>query len=462
MHLLIVALGLLLCGSVALAQTFSAEDAIQPWPENPRYWQFNGKPILLVGGSVEDNLFQIPNLLEHLDQMAAVGANYVRNTMSDRDPGDRRAFLKLDDGRYDLKQWNPAYWDRFEQFLQWTHDRDIIVQIEVWDRFDHARGPWETDPFNPANNINYTEQQSGLAAKYPDHPGKNKQPFFFSVPALENNTVLLPYQQAFVDKMLSISLKYPHVLYCMDNETSGDEQWSRYWAEYIRAAARKQGRAVQLTEMWDDHDIKGETHARTIDHPDLYSFIDISQNNHQKGDAHWANPQWLRAKIARNPRPINSVKIYGADGGPHGGDSAEAIRKFYRNLLGGFASARFHRPKTGLGLSEPAKLCIRAARQLEQRVKLWDLQPDAAHERLGNRKPDSVYLACNPGQTYVVYFPAGGAVELDLHDATGPLRLSWLDLSKAEWGGETELSAADRTTLRAPTEAAWIALIDRP
>ena len=47
-----------------------------------------GEPILLIGGSVEDNLFQIPNLKEHLELLKSVGGNYVRSTMSWVDEGD--------------------------------------------------------------------------------------------------------------------------------------------------------------------------------------------------------------------------------------------------------------------------------------------------------------------------------------------------------------------------------------
>ena len=58
------------------------KDRIQIYKENPRYWQYKGEPILLIGGSVEDNLFQIPNLKEHLELLKSVGGNYVRSTMS--------------------------------------------------------------------------------------------------------------------------------------------------------------------------------------------------------------------------------------------------------------------------------------------------------------------------------------------------------------------------------------------
>ena len=30
--------------------------------ENPYYWAYDGEPILLLGGSSEDNLFQVPNV----------------------------------------------------------------------------------------------------------------------------------------------------------------------------------------------------------------------------------------------------------------------------------------------------------------------------------------------------------------------------------------------------------------
>lgn len=98
--------------------------------------------------------------------------------MSDRDETDEKAFYKNETGKYDLSQWNSAYWERFENLLKLSKERNIIVQIEIWDRFDHAREQWQTDPFNPKNNVNYTYEEAKLDSLYPDHPGQNKQPFF--------------------------------------------------------------------------------------------------------------------------------------------------------------------------------------------------------------------------------------------------------------------------------------------
>ncbi len=284
----------------------AADDAggIRPYAKNPRYWQYHGQPVLLLGGSEDDNLFQLPNLQEHLDAIQAAGGNYIRNTMSDRpDRGfEVHAYAQPDGGKFDLTRWNEEYWSRFENMLRWTHERQIFVQIEVWDRFDFFADNWKAHPFNPANNVNYTAEQSGLAARYPDHPGQNKQPLFFTTPAQGNNRLLLEIQQRFVAKMLSHSLKYDHVLYCMDNETSADESWGAYWAEFIRAAAEKAGNTVYVTEMWDDWNLQGPHHRRTLDHPERYGFVDVSQNNHNRGQKHWDNFQWVCSRIAAHPR----------------------------------------------------------------------------------------------------------------------------------------------------------------
>ena len=180
------------------------EDRIQPYAQNPFYWQYKGKPVLLIGGSVEDNLFQIPNLEAHLDLLASCGGNYVRCTMSSRDEGDVWPFERdPDTGLYDLNVPGAEYWQRFERFLELTAARDIVAQFEMWDRFDFARAPWQDNPYNPKNNVNYTAAESGLKEEINTHPGRRESAFFRTVPALENNEVVLHYQQQQVDKMLS-------------------------------------------------------------------------------------------------------------------------------------------------------------------------------------------------------------------------------------------------------------------
>lgn len=457
---------LLLLAISAIAAEPAGDRRLRPWAENPSYWQYKGQPVLLLGGTDDDNLFQWLDepLRAQLDLLAETGGNYVRNTMSDRVNRGHEIypFEELSSGKYDLDSWNTEYWRRFERFLRWTAERDIIVQIEVWDRFDHSRENWPPHPLNPKNNVNYTYEESGYAAEYPEHPGRNKQPFFYSTPGQRDNAVVLKYQQRFVDKMLSYSLQHGHILYCMDNETKGDPEWGRYWALYIKNKARQAGVRVYLTEMWDDWDIKAERHRLTLDHPELYDFVDVSQNNHNKGEQHWENALWMRGYLAANPRPINTVKTYGADGNKFGHSDDDGIERFWRHLLAGFASARFHRPDSGQGLNPKARASIRAARKLESIVKLWDLSP--AQDLLGDRDDNEAYAATGTtgaGKVYVVYFPgggpAGGAVQLKV--APGQHQVRWISVSSGEWGEDTRIREAGSVALDVPAGGHWLAVV---
>ena len=436
--------------------------AIRPSPAHPFYWEFGSRPVLLLGGSDDDNLFQWPDeaLRTQLDRLVEAGGNYLRNTMSDRrDAGfEVYPFLQLPDGRFDLEKWNPEYWRRFERFLRWTADRRIAVQIEIWDRFDYSRAHWPPHPYNPQTNVNYTSVGAGLATEYPQHPGANEQPFFFTTPAQRDNRVLLRYQQRFVDRLLEATLAHGHVLYCIDNETKGEEAWGAYWAGYLDERARARGRQIFITEMWDDWDIKAPRHRRTLDHPERYAFVDLSQNNHNTGVEHWRNAVWAREYLASAPRPINTVKTYGADGNKFGHTDRDGLERFFRHVLAGFAAARFHRPDSGLGLSVSARAAIAAVRRLEQAVTPWSLRPRPAPADAGEGRVAYVAdVAASEGGA-VAYFPQGGSIRLDL--PPGTFHVTWID--GARWpppsGTSTPISGPDGR-LAAPGDGHWMAAV---
>jgi hypothetical protein len=438
------------------ASLFAAGPVVTISKENPRYWAVDGKTAPLIGGSVEDNLFQIPNLREHLDLLKASGGNYIRCTMSSRDPGDVWPFFPdPKTGKYNLNRMNPEYWRRFAELMRLTAERGIVVQIEVWDRFDFAREPWAGNPFNPKNNTVLTEANSKLKTEYEQHPGRRETPFFRSVPKLENNTLLLKYQRAFVDKLLEESLGYTHVLYCMDNETNEAAEWGEYWSTYIRERAAKRKREVHTTEMWDPWNLNDPMHLRTFDHPELYSFVDVSQNNHQKRQVHWDNLQSVRRRLTMQPRPMNVVKIYGASTGPYGTDR-DGEERFWRGVIGGLATSRFHRPPAGLGLGGTAQAHLRSMRMLVDAIHFPGGEPRL--DLLGNRTPNEAYLNAAPGKHYAVYFTDGGEVRLEMFNETGAWRLRWLDVMNSRWTGEAEVKAGT-VVLAAPGPGHWTALL---
>ena len=440
----------------------SEENRIKPYGKNPFYWQYKGEPVVLLGGSVEDNLFQIAAIEAHLDLLHSVGGNYVRCTMSSRDEGDAWPFEKdSKTGLYDLDKPGQDYWTRFERFLELTAERDIILQIELWDRFDFAREPWQDNPYNPKNNINYTMEKSDLKEEINTHPGQQESAFFRSLPALENNQVLLQYQHSQVDELLARSLRYGNVLYCMDNETNESPEWGRYWSNYIKKKAAEAGVGVETTEMWDAHDLMSEQHAHTLDHPEQYSFVDISQNNHRPADEHWQNPQKIRRKIidSGHIRPMNSVKIYGANTGSYG-STRDGQERFWRNIFGGLASSRFHRPTSGLGLSEIAQAHIRSLRAVTDAIDIFTCEPH--NDLLSERSWNEAYCTAHPGVEYAVFFPDGGNVLLDIGAAEGKrLRVRWMEIRRSEWSKEEVVEKGERLRLETPAEEGyWVAVVE--
>lgn len=391
---------------------------IRPWHKDPRYWEMGGQPLLLIGGSVEDNLFQWPDLDGELDRLVRHGANVVRNTMSDRDPWDVYPYDKEGE-LYDLNKPNPEYWRRFRCFINGCAQRGIVVQLEIWDRFDlsDAKGMfnWQSHPYNPSNNVNYTEDQTGLEGSYLKHPSSDEHPFYHTVPGsekyLERYDALRPYQTAFVDRILEVTLPAPNVLYCMNNETSSCPQWGRYWIRHIKKRAAEAGVEVQCTDMFDDAHKTSESPSfcSVLENPETYDFVEISQvNSRNFGSEHGHAIRWVCEQV--KDRPVNHTKIY-SDGGSGWGSGSpqEGIARYWRNLLAGSASVRFHRPGSGIVSGELSQACWRATRGVEAMVRFWELHPlDLGH-------PDEVLTAARSEKgTTVVFLPEGKAVELEL------------------------------------------------
>lgn len=432
---------------------------IQPSTTHRQYWSMNGENIMLLGGSVEDNLFQYKNIEAHLDLLKSKGGNYVRNTMSSRDEGDVWAFAKNAEGVYNLNQWNEEYWNRFENFLQACSQRDIVVQIELWATFDFYRDYWEVNPFNPINNINYTAERVHLPAEVKTHPTLTENNFFRSVPRQESNLLLLDYQQKFVDKLLSYSLEYNNVLYCMDNETSVTSEWGKFWSLYIKKVAKEQGKNIYTTEMWDPWNLDHVAHRETFDHPEIYDFVDISQNNHKTGDAHWNNglAQIERLKKSNMLRPLNNVKVYGNDGGRHK-TTQNAIESFMHNVLFGSASTRFHRPTSGQGLNDIAQHSIQSASSYIDQSDFFNAQP--ANHLLSEREENEAFCRAIDGKEYAVYFPNGGEVQLNTQIEAGETSIKWLDILSSEWTEPTIISIQNsKVAIIAPGQKNYLAYL---
>ncbi len=413
---------------------------IRPYRNNPWYWEHQGEPIMLIGASDDDNLFQWDrdSLVSQLDLVKSVGGNYVRNTMSDRDEGNTFAPKEIDDGLYDLDQWNEAYWDKLKFFLDETEKRGIIVHLTLWDHFDlSGAGRFAIHPLNPGNNITWG---SGTIKDASDYYGGSL--------STDNKTVLA-YQHRYIDRLISISARHGHVLYNIANESSLGVEWDNHWAKYIKNAAGKQGRDIHVTTMLF---APGTSVRRVMSYRDIYSFAEVSQNNQDAlgsvGKKHWENLLSWRKMIAKSdegPMPINNVKVYGEGLGNNtaAGTEKEAVERFWKNIFGGAASTRFHRPEMradgtagwGIGISERAQQTLRAANMVIEEFDIFKAEPYEAFSTVGN-SVDS-YCMANLGKEYAVYFPGGRAtVHLDPWVHMEKLSVKWLNIASLTWSEE--------------------------
>ena len=448
------------------AAALEVEGAIQPSEAHPFYWEYEGEPTLLIGGSDDDNLFQWTGerLTEHLDLLSLVGGNYVRNTMSDRDEDDVYAFAEVEEGVYDLTEWNEAYWDRLENFLRETSERDIIVQLTLWDHFDFHEG----HPWHPSSNVNYGSE---VVSEEEDVYGGS---------VLQENEELLAHQRRFVDKILSVSLRYGNVLYNINNEGSEPRAWDAYWASYIQEQAAEAGREIYVTSMMFD---PSSSVRRAMTYRDVYAYTDISQNNQDsrgaRGPAHYANVLTWREKLEADPMPMNNVKIYGSGVGANysAGTGKEATDRLWKNVFAGAASARFHRPDDGwgIGLSEHAQANLEAMSMLLEELDVFDAKPHSDLLRSYAGTPASsmeAYCLAKIGEAYAVYFPEGRfTIDLDPWVYAERVRVRWLDVEEGSWS-EPEIREVDweggvdtwgfrgRVRLTTPSNASAVALVE--
>ena len=470
-----------------------------------RYWKYEGRRVLLLGGwnhghnpfidhdTDNDNDKQgvstVAQIKSAMDELATAGGNYLRCVLN---PGMAAGIQGFDfcarsGGKYDLNTMTGPFWTRIEMFISEAKNRNIIVQIEVWDRFDlidGSWGSWPMSPWNPKNNVNYTTESSGLETSYRSF---GTHPFLQGVPGhpryeeasgsrKEKYDVVRHFQDKFVDKLLSITLSYDNVLYCMNNETHEDPAWGQYWMEFIERKAKDHGKNVSTTDMFDDvHKAENSpVLAWQLSGRDKYDYVDASQVNSRHADeAHWNKVKWI-ADAARKTNPaclLHMTKIYGNDLALNGkpwsrfkpGDTDNGIEEWWRNLLAGVAGVRFHRPTAGIGLYAEAKNCIAATRKVETRVKFWDVEPRL--DLLMSRQFDEAYLAADPGKAYILYFTknGGGSVGLKLDsypDATFELR--WVNIDTGNWGPTRTVSGGSTVTINRPDGSShWVATIFR-
>ncbi len=166
-------------------------------PENPHYFLFRGKPAILIGstehyGAVMNLDF---NYITYLNEIAGSGLNVTRTFsgvyVEPQDAfGIKKNTLAPAPGRYicpwsrstrpgyanggnkfDLSEWDEAYFKRLKDFVSEAGKRNIVVELDLFSNY-YDTVQWKLSPLNILNNINRVgdikDHKEVLSLKYPE------------------------------------------------------------------------------------------------------------------------------------------------------------------------------------------------------------------------------------------------------------------------------------------------------
>ncbi len=219
-----------LLAALLLLITFSAEaeagTPIALHPENPHYFQWRGRPVVIISsgehyGAVVNRAFDCHRYLETL---AADGLNYTRifsgayvepegafkierNTLAPAPdkflcPWARSAEpgYAMGGNKFDLKQWDAGYFARLKDFVATASKKGVIVEVTLFCPM-YEEMQWKLSPMNADNNVNAV----GAVDKHAVH-------------TLDRSGGLLPVQEALVRKLVTELNPMDNVIFEICNE----------------------------------------------------------------------------------------------------------------------------------------------------------------------------------------------------------------------------------------------------
>ncbi len=90
-------------------------------------------------------------------------------------------------------------------------------------------------------------------------------------------------------------------------------------------------------------------------------------------------------------------------------------------------------------------------------VKMWDMTPHM--ELLSEAEDDEAYITAKNGEQYVILFPDGGSVKLDLKDFPDEFSGQWISIESGSWGEKFSLNGGIQTEIVIPGPGGWFAVI---
>ena len=409
-------------------------------PKNPRYFQntATGKVVYLTGSHTWANLVDIGpkdppprfDFAACLDFMQRLNHNFIRmwtwepvtwNTKANREsrihtaapqPWARTGPGKALDGkpRFDLKKFNPAYFDRLRSRISAARNRGIYVSVMLFEGWalQFSLGAWEGHPFHPKNNIN------GIDGDL------NKDGKGVEIHTLANKAVTA-LQEAYVRKVIDTVNDLDNVLYEISNENHPPStEWQYHIIRYVKKYEKSKPKQHPVGMTFQYRAGKNKT---LFDSP--ADWVSPNREGGYRDDPPAADGR----KVVLN----DTDHLWGI-----GGNQPWVWKSFVRGH-----NPIFMDPYDGVVLGkpldarwDPIRRSMGYTRTYAEKMNLAAMLPriDLASTK---------YCLANPGKEYLVYNPAADKAAITVELKTGAYEYEWFDPNKGKVASSGTIKAKD-------------------
>jgi len=337
--------------------------------------------------------------------------------------------------KFDLTQFNPAYFARMRQRVIEAGHRGIYVSIMLFDGWSienkggGIHSPWTGHPFNRDNNIHGIDGD-------PNNDSEGPETHTLQVPAITD------LQEAYVRRVVDAVNDLDNVLYEISNESqSGAEAWEEHMIQYIKQyeLGKPKQHPVGMTALWPDGnnaDLFASSadwiapNGPTSDVPAADgSKVILNDTDHLCGIC--LDEAWVWKSLTRGVNPMLMDPFDGA----------------YVPTQGNYdlTDPRWELVRSNLGY----------ARTYANRMNLIAMQPHGELASTG-------YCLAHTGVEYLVYLPDGGGVNVDLTGAAGTLTVEWFNPGTGATTAGGTTTGGGVMALTAPTSGDAVLYLHQP
>ena len=398
---------------------------------NPHYFTYKGKPSLLITSA--EHYGSVLNLdfdyAKYLNELSAKGLNLTRvftgayvepagsfsisaNTLAPAAnrficPWKRSTITgyQLGGNKFDLSQWDEAYFSRLKDFLSQAKKRGIIVELTFFCPF-YEDSQWKISPMNHINNIN----NLGTMDRE-------------SVYTLKPTNNLLPVQTALVKKIISELRDYPNLIYEICNEPyfgGVTLEWQHQVASVIKDAEKGFNNPHLISQNIANNSKKIENPNPAVS---VFNF-------------HYAIPAAVKENYALD-------KVIGDNETGFQGTADEAYRTqawlfimagggLYNNLDYSFATGKedgsysYPSSQPGGGNAELRRQLGYLKRFVES-FKFIHMHPDLSFVKEKSSAETQIQGLAEPGKQYGLYLYGKEKKEIELDLPVGTYHQAWLN-----------------------------------